>query len=379
MSELIPSNRSSPAVRLRIVAPLTRPEPAWTPREAAIYLATLAPFVLFFVAAAIGWTIAPLEHLRPTAQNIAAGMVTLVIGLLIVRSRWGTRHVLRRSGTVVPEFEPPEGLRPAEADVLLHGEPRRRDVIGTVVDLALRDFIRIEERPEGEGPPTWVLERTDASGGDLREYERKTLAGLFAHGKTVRLAALEPRFFVAEDLVEAELEDDLVRRGWFADPPARLRSRWATAGWVTALAGIAVTFVLGNLFSLGLAGAAVSAIGVLVYAAAPWRPARTAMGEALTLRAAGFEQFLRTAEAERHRFAERERLFEDYLPYAIAFGFVEEWVRGFGLVDRPGDFEASPPARVPLRADLVGLVRQLHGSAAQDRESGQGRPANARL
>src|SRR5206468_1451947 len=124
--------------------------------------------------------------------------------------------------------------------------------------------------------------------------------------------------------------------------------------------------------SLGLAGAAVSAVGVLVYAAAPWRPARTATGEALTLRAAGFEHFLRTAEAERQRFAERERLFEDYLPYAIAFGFVDEWVRGFGLVDRPGDFDAPAPARVPLRPELVGLVRQLSASA-QNREPEQAR------
>ena len=324
-----------------------------------IYLATLAPFVLLFVGAAIGWTIAPLEHLRPTPQNIVAGAVTLVIGLIIVRRRWGTRHVLRLSGTIVPEFEPPEGLRPAEADVLLHGKPRRRDVIATVIDLALRGFVRIEERPQPGGSPTWVLERTGASTADLREYERKALAGVFAHGGATDLAALQPRFFVAEDLVEEELEGHLVREGWFADPPARMRSRWATAGWVAALAGIGVTFVLGNLFSLGLPGAAVSAIGVLVYAAAPWRPARTAKGDALTLRAAGFEHFLRTAEAERQRFAERERLFEDYLPYAIGFGLVEEWVRGFGLVDRPGDFEAPAPARVALSASLVGLVRQL--------------------
>ena len=133
-----------------------------------------------------------------------------------------------------------------------------------------------------------------------------------------------------------------------------------------------MTFVLGNLFSLGLAGAAVSAVGVLVYAASPLRPARTTTGEALTLRAAGFEHFLRTAEEQRQRFAERERLFEDYLPYAIAFGFVEEWVRGFGLVDRPGDFDAPAPARVPLRPELVGLVRQLSASA-QNREPEQAR------
>ncbi|TMF81422.1 MAG: DUF2207 domain-containing protein [Chloroflexi bacterium] len=344
---------------------MTRPDAGWTGKDVAIYLATLSPFVLLFVGAAIGWTIAPLEHLRPTPQNVAAGTATFVLGLMIVRSRWGTRHRVWRSGVVVPEFEPPDGMRPAEADVLLHAKPRRRDVTATVVDLALRGFLRIEERGVGQDPPTWVFEQTDASINDLREYELKTLAGVFTHGPTVSLATLEPRFFVVADLVEEELEREVVRRGWFADPPRRLRSQWATAGWLTALAGIPLTFLFGNAFGLGLAGAAVSAIGVLVYAAAPWRPARTAEGKALTLRAAGFEHFLRTAESERQRFAERERLFEDYLPYAIGFGFVEQWVHGFGLADRPGDFEGPAPARVPLRAGLVGLVSQLDVAGAR--------------
>jgi hypothetical protein len=131
---------------------------------------------------------------------------------------------------------------------------------------------------------------------------------------------------------------------------------------VTALAGIPVTFVLGNTLALGLAGAAITAIGLVVYAAAPWRPARTRAGAELALRAAGFEMFLRTAEAQRQRFAEEERLSEDYLPYEVALGFVEQWGRGFGLVDRPGDFEAPAPSLVPLQTRLVGLVRQLEGS-----------------
>jgi uncharacterized protein (TIGR04222 family) len=318
----------------------------------------MTPFVLLFVGAAVGWTIAPLEHLRPTPANVTAGLITFAIGMAIVRSRWGARHVAKAS-TIVPEFEPPEGLRPGEADVLLHGKPRRRDVTATLVDLALRDLIRIEERAIGSSPPTWVFERTNVPIHDLREYERKILAGLFAYGPIVSLAALAPRFFVTADLVEDELEREVVRRGWFGDRPARLRSRWATAGWVTALAGIGVTFVLGNMLTLGLVGAAISAVGVVVYAAAPWRPARTPEGQALMRRAAGFEQFLRTAEVERQRFAERERLFEDYLPYAIGFGFVEQWVHGFDLVDRPGDFGAPAPRRTPLRAGLIGLVRQL--------------------
>ena len=178
------------------------------------------------------------------------------------------------------------------------------------------------------------------------------------------LAQLEPRFFVTADLVQEALDLHVVQSGWFAERPARLRSRWATAGWVTALVGIPVTFVLGNTLGLGLAGAAITAVGLVIYVAAPWRPARTRAGEALALRVSGFELFLRTAEADRHRFAEQERIFEDYLAYAVGFGFVEQWGRGLALVDRPGDFEAAAPALVPLRSQLVGLVRQLDAATA---------------
>src|SRR2546428_13831544 len=115
-------------------------------------------------------------------------------------------------------------------------------------------------------------------------------------------------------------------------------------------------------------------MGVLVYAAARWRQARTDEGDALTLRQAGFERFVPPAESRRQRFAERERLSENYLPYAIGFGFVEQWVHGFGTVDRPGDFEGPTPTRVPLRTGLAGLVSQLDvaGTGSATKGSRQG-------
>jgi uncharacterized membrane protein len=39
------------------------------------------------------------------------------------------------------------------------------------------------------------------------------------------------------------------------------------------------------------------------------------------------------AETERQRFAERENIFSEYLPYAIVFGSVEKWARAFKDID----------------------------------------------
>lgn len=39
--------------------------------------------------------------------------------------------------------------------------------------------------------------------------------------------------------------------------------------------------------------------------------------------------YMLAAEVERAKFAERENIFSDYLPYAIVFGCVERWVAAF--------------------------------------------------
>jgi uncharacterized membrane protein len=42
---------------------------------------------------------------------------------------------------------------------------------------------------------------------------------------------------------------------------------------------------------------------------------------------------MEVAEKERQRFAERENIFSEYLPYAIVFGCVERWANAFKDID----------------------------------------------
>ncbi len=143
-------------------------ESLWTRGGLVAYLGALAPLVLVVIGGALGWSIAPREHLRPTPANVAAGVAALVAGIAIVRSRWGNQHAALRSATAAPEFGPPEGLRPAEVDLLLHAVARPRDVAATIVDLALRGFLRIDEAKTDDGQPIWTFER---AAGPLRSPE----------------------------------------------------------------------------------------------------------------------------------------------------------------------------------------------------------------
>lgn len=60
----------------------------------------------------------------------------------IVTERWRTGR-----GTVIAEYEPPRALRPAMAEVIIHEAVSDRAWSATIIDLAVRGCLRIEEIP----------------------------------------------------------------------------------------------------------------------------------------------------------------------------------------------------------------------------------------
>ena len=50
--------------------------------------------------------------------------------------------------SVAPMYEPPPGISPAEAGTLLDDTIHPRDITSTIVDLAVRGYIKIEETAE---------------------------------------------------------------------------------------------------------------------------------------------------------------------------------------------------------------------------------------
>src|SRR5439155_2676802 len=62
----------------------------------------------------------------------------LVAGLAFVFYLWYSRgRDLRERETIVPEYEPPDALRPAQLGLLLDESADTKDVTETIVDLAV--------------------------------------------------------------------------------------------------------------------------------------------------------------------------------------------------------------------------------------------------
>jgi hypothetical protein len=229
------------------------------------------------------------------------------------------------------EFAPPDNVRPGEVGTLLDEQANTLDVTASIVDLAVRGYLRIEEVSEQHwyGGGDWKLTRSDKAADDLNEYERTLLAALFVSGDTVLISELKGTFASSLSKVRNQLYNDVVAKGWFARRPDIVRSQWLGVALAVLAAGAVSTWLLATNTRFGLVGLAVLFAGIVVLLFHNAMPARTARGSAMLARVEGFRRYLVTAEAAQLKFEEKADVFARYLPFAIVFGVTEKWAHAF--------------------------------------------------
>jgi uncharacterized protein (TIGR04222 family) len=247
---------------------------------------------------------------------------------------------LLEHGEAPVEFAPPEGLRPGEVGTLLDERANTLDVTATIVDLAVRKYLVIEEIPKKWflGKPDWQLTRLERDDGELMAYERALLDGLFKRKTTVELSDLKKKFAERLQKVKDTLYDDVVAKGWFLRRPDRVRALWVGVGVGAFVLGVGATVALAWFTHYGLLGLPLVVGGLLVLVGSRWMPRRTARGTAMTRRVRGFQRVIETAEEHTARWAEQENVFTRLLPYAVVFGVTEKWAETFeALGQTPSD------------------------------------------
>jgi uncharacterized membrane protein YgcG len=317
------------------------------------------------------WSLGRAFSLTPLTGGVAVFLLVLVVGLF-ARMAWTTGRDRRfaagqvdvvmgapegtperpvplfESGGAPVEFAPPEDLRPGQVGTLLDEVANPLDVTATIVDLAVRRYLVIEEIPKHGlfGKPDWTLRRLRAADDELLPYERRLLDALFQDGDEVRLSSLKTAFVQRLHTVQDALYDDAVRRGWFVGRPDRVRQRWTGLGVAILVLAGALEFAAVRWTKLALIPVPLVVLGLLVAIGAHAMPRRTPKGTGLVRRVHGFRTVIATAETHLSRWAEQENVFTRYLPYAIVFGLTDKWARAFaGLATQPdtGWYVSSRP------------------------------------
>lgn len=253
-----------------------------------------------------------------------------------------------KGGPIAVRFEPPHDATPGLVGTLIDESADTRDVSATVVDLAVRGYLTIEEvETERRSKADWRLRRVEPKpAGQLLDYEETVYDGLFALGDDVLLSELKTHFATTLALTKKDMYREVVDRHWFRRSPEATRSMWAALAVVVAILGGILLF-FGGVASMSIDNAAggglpipsgvvlgggVIVAAILIFVLGRKMPARTAAGSAIQAQTLGFRQYLETAEANQIRFEEAQSIFSRYLPYAIVFGCAERWAKVFTQV-----------------------------------------------
>ncbi|MEW5826703.1 MAG: DUF2207 domain-containing protein [Candidatus Bipolaricaulota bacterium] len=247
-------------------------------------------------------------------------------------------------GTVAPSFEPPTGVGPAAAGVLIDDRIDLRDISALVIGLAVSGHLTIrEETPESdslaEKARAWVggasrrytFVRGRRSPEDLSPAERTLYDAIFpdAESNETPLSSLENRFYKHLPTLRVRLYDELIEKRFYVHNPERVRKSYA--GWGTSLlaAGFGLGLVLGSIYL----GAALAVSGLIVLAFSPIMPRKTRSGATALADVLGLAEYIQRAEKDRIEFSDAPEKspqhFEQLLPYAVALGLTAIWVEKF--------------------------------------------------
>jgi len=320
------------------------------------------------LTAVVGWDkglVAAPTSVDRAQQFLGANWPLLIPPLVLAAMLrlWWTRGRDPRLRPIVVAYEPPDNLTPAEVGTLADESPDVRDITATVVNLAVRGYLRIKERKTEQLFGLWtstdyvfhrIKPQQDWAG--LPKHERLLLEALYKDqdGDEVSLSSLENRFYRSLPGIRDAIFDSLQGRAYYGQRPDRVKQNYYLAGGLLALgltfglAAVADSWGLAPpaFFTAGLlSGAIVAGFGRIM-------PARTLKGTRALEGVLGFEEFLTRVEADRfERVVKTPDLFETFLPYAMALGVETNWARAFEsiVMTAPAWYQGSDLAQFNTR------------------------------
>lgn len=278
------------------------------------------------------------DNIQPVISLILAALAGL---LAITGSLWVVLHYLREgrdpATIVVPEYltEPPGGDPPGIVGLLVDEKADMRDIMATFIDLARRGYFAIEQTQSttlGVFKNTeFTFHKNDKAWNDVADYENTILQGLFPGGRTeTTLDDLKEKFYTRIDGIKQSMYNTLVTSRYFTRSPEDTRNRWMFRGIVLLVLGSAGFWVshiyLRSISPLiFLPPVALVVIGAFMTLFSDVMPAKTEKGAQQAALWRAFQRYL--ANLDRYSVENAAQRFEEYMPFAVAFGLEKEFVK----------------------------------------------------
>jgi hypothetical protein len=311
------------------------------------------------------------------------GLLPPVLGGIFLFIAWLRKGRDPKVKAAEVAFEPPDGMAPSELGVLIDEKADPRDITAGIVNLAVKGWLTIHPVEEGEVFKKRTADlhiKADTSRAkELTKFETELYGKIKEGGSIITntdlIRDVAPHVGELSDILYQGLIDD----GYYAGSPKIVRGVWSGCSvglmfplcflmtmvtrevepW-TIIAGIFLSVVIGVFF------------GYIM-------PKATLKGAEARSQAAGFAEFLRGRENYMEWIAEKKApmaMFEEYLPYAVAFGLQEAWIRSFEgvLTEQPDWYHGHGTGfhMIAFSSDFNAVSNSLGSAAGTVPRSGGG-------
>ncbi len=230
---------------------------------------------------------------------------------------WYLKHKRKeRFGKPAVNFDVPKDgsgniIRPAIAGTIDTSKLERDDVVATVFDLAIRKYIKLEEKKVVRSllpdTKTQVVTKLKADAVKLEPFEKTLYDKLFETADTVDVSDLKAGFYSTFDNMEKDVFDSLVNKGYYTKNPKYQR-------------GFLLVLCVLSFISLNVV------LGILFFYLSRKLNGRTQMGDETDFKIDGLKIFLKSMDRNYKWQAENLLTVEQMIPYAIALGYIDKFM-----------------------------------------------------
>lgn len=328
-----------------------------------------------------------INSVKEPKQNLFADIFLLLIQIfsitimLVIWFKKGRDKIDKNR--ILVEYDAPLGLKPAEVARVNTNFYTIDEITSTIVDLAVKGFLKIKEielnpieqiavqiKPfinlntnnENNKKENRFLNMLSSkeyqlicqkpnfeSDQSLSEYEKLILKTLFKESQEITILELKAKksFLLIKNVLDKlVLEDKIKQENLFENNPENIKLKYMGLFVLINLGIFILGIIFYMLFSLEYSPIFfVIHIIILVISMilASLMPRRTPRGIEAWMHILGYKKYIVEAEQRRLEFQEKENIFFDVLPYAMALGVVDKWTKAFDdmLFDSPDWYESQ--------------------------------------
>jgi uncharacterized membrane protein len=142
------------------------------------------------------------------------------------------------------EYDPPDNLKPAEIGTLVGEYADDRDIVATIIDLAIRGYLKIRPLTDREVEIEILRE-----GDDLKGYEKKIFEAIkesAKDGKVLKLgeSVRYKKLHKTLESVKYEVYDLMTQRGYFQENPDAVRKKYTSLGSLMFIIALLIPFLI---------------------------------------------------------------------------------------------------------------------------------------